>query len=111
MQIKVEIQLTPEELRRFLGLPDVGGLQDDIIGLLRNKVGAASEFDASGFLRQNLEALRKNPAWKKILNKVVLTEEAGPAPEDVADPAARRRRRATTRKPRVRRPPSPPGDV
>jgi hypothetical protein len=100
MQIKVEIQLTPEEMRRFLGLPDVGGLQDDIIGLLRSKVGAASEFDASGFLRQNLDSLRRNPAWQKILSKVVLTEDGGKG----AAPAPRKR--SAARKPRVRRPQS-----
>jgi hypothetical protein len=100
MQIKVEIQLTPEEMRRFLGLPDVGGLQDDIIGLLRSKVGAASEFDASGFLKQNLDTLRRNPAWQKILSKVVLTESSS----ENATPAPRKR--SATRKPRVRRRPS-----
>ena len=31
MQIKVEIEVKPEELRRFLGLPDVAGLQEDAI--------------------------------------------------------------------------------
>ena len=51
MQIRVEIEVTPEELRRFLGLPDVSGLQEDIISFLRDKVGAASEFDAAGFVK------------------------------------------------------------
>ena len=51
MQVRIEIEMTPEELRRFLGLPDVAGLQDDVIGFLRDKVGAASEFDASSFLK------------------------------------------------------------
>lgn len=51
MQIRVEIEVTPEELRRFLGLPDVTGLQEDIISFLRDKVGAASEFDATGFVK------------------------------------------------------------
>lgn len=61
MQIRVEIEVTPEELRRFLGLPDVTGLQEDIISFLRDKVGAASEFDATGFV-------------KNIAAKVRLTE-------------------------------------
>ncbi|ULQ47547.1 hypothetical protein JN531_004495 [Flagellatimonas centrodinii] len=89
MEIKVEVHVTPEELRRFLGLPDVGGLQDDIIDFLRGKVGAASEFDASEFVKQNLETLRKSPAWKKIISKVVIADaEAAPA-------APRKRRRST----------------
>ncbi len=36
MQIKVEIDVKPEELRRFLGLPDVAGLQEDIVAFLRD---------------------------------------------------------------------------
>lgn len=88
MEIKVEVHVTPEELRRFLGLPDVAGLQDDIIHFLRDKVGAASEFDASEFVKHNIDTLRKTPAWKKFIGKVVITE-----PEVAEKPAAKRRRR------------------
>lgn len=100
MEIKVEVHVTPEELRRFLGLPDIGGLQDDIIEFLRGKVGAASEFDASEFVRQNLDTLRKTPAWKKIISKVVIadTPDADPAPA-----AARGKRTNATKTPRSRR--------
>lgn len=87
MEIKVEVHVTPEELRRFLGLPDVAGLQDDIIHFLRDKVGAASEFDATEFVKQNIETLRKTPAWKKFIGKVVISEPAAEAP------ASKRRRR------------------
>ena len=94
MEIKVEVHVTPEELRRFLGLPDVGGLQDDIIDFLRGKVGAASEFDASEFVKQNLETLRKSPAWKKIISKVVIAE--GDADAETAPAAPRKRRRGAS---------------
>ena len=77
MQIRVEIEVTPEELRRFLGVPDVSGLQDDIIGFLRDKVGAASEFDAAGFV-------------KNIAAKVRLT---GTDDADEEEPERKRRRR------------------
>lgn len=83
MQIRVEVEVTPEELRRFLGLPDVAGLQDDIITFLRDKVGAASDFDASGFVKSNLEALKNSEAWNKIVAKVRVTEASAeqPAPK------------------------------
>lgn len=92
MDIKVEVTVTPEELRRFLGLPDVAGLQDDIIHFLRDKVGAAAEFDATDFVKQNIDTLRKTPAWKKIIGKVVIgsDEPEGPA----APPIKPRRSRA-----------------
>lgn len=90
MEIKVEVHVTPEELRRFLGLPDVAGLQDDIIHFLRDKVGAASEFDASEFVKQNIDTLRKTPAWKKFISKVVISE---PVVEEKPAPKRRRRRK------------------
>ena len=58
MQIKVEIDVKPEELRRFLGLPDVGALQDDIVEFLRDKVGEVADLGPSGFVKSNLDALR-----------------------------------------------------
>jgi len=82
MEIKVEVSLTPEELRRFLGLPDVGGLQDDLIDFLRDKMGAASsaagDFDASGFVKANFDSLRKAPGkgFSTLLKRVHLTEAA-----------------------------------
>ena len=90
MQIRVEVEVTPEELRRFLGLPDVSGLQDDIVGFLRDKVGAASEFDASAFLKSNLDALKKSDLVNKIVARVRVAEPAPPA----AKPKSRRRKPA-----------------
>lgn len=88
MQIRVEVEVTPEELRRFLGLPDVAGLQDDIVDFLRNKVGAASEFDASEFVKNNLEALRKSAAWNALVAKVRVQQPAEP---DKKKPSSRRK--------------------
>lgn len=83
MQIKIEIDVRPDELRRFLGLPDVAGLQDDVIEFVRQKIDAAGEFDATGFVKQNLDSLRKNPALQKLIARVriaegVTTEESKP---------------------------------
>ena len=89
MQIRVEVEVTPEELRRFLGLPDVSGLQDDIVSFLRDKVGAASEFDASAFLKSNLDALKKSGLVNKIVAKVRVAE---PAEAPAAKPRARKRK-------------------
>ena len=75
MQIRVEIDVKPDELRRFHGLPDVSGLQDDIVAFLRDKVGAASEFDATGFVKNNLDTLRQSPAWRKIAARIRVGED------------------------------------
>lgn len=68
MQIKIEIDVKPEELRRFLGLPDVAGLQEDVIAFLRDKVSDANEsFDPAAFVKGNLDTLKKNKAFQRFL--------------------------------------------
>lgn len=96
MQIKIEIDVKPEELRRFLGLPDVSGLQEDIVAFLREKVGAASEFDATGFVKQNLDTLRSSPAWQKIVARIRIGEDGQPHMDE--KPAAAPRKPARKRR-------------
>ena len=70
MQIKVEIDVKPEELRRFLGLPDVGALQDDIVDFLREKVGDVADSGPGTFVKSNLDAL------KSMVTKVVIKDSS-----------------------------------
>ncbi len=72
MQIKVEIDVKPEELRRFLGLPDVAGLQEDLMGFLRDKMGQASDglSPAADFVRDNFEHLKSSAAVQRLLSSV-----------------------------------------
>lgn len=88
MQIKIEIDVKPEELRRFLGLPDVSGIQDEIISFLRDKVGQASEFDAGGFVKSNLDVL------KNIVSKVTIKDSSA---EEAPAEKVRVRKRAKKR--------------
>jgi hypothetical protein len=96
MQIKIEIDVKPEELRRFLGLPDISGLQDDIINFLRDKMEAASDFHPTDFVKSNLDALRKTGAWKTLLSRVRIAEDSPPAAE--APPGKAKSRTAGKRK-------------
>lgn len=91
MQIKIEIDVKPEELRRFLGLPDISGLQDDIVAFLRDKVGAAGEFDAASFVKQNLDNLRKRGPWKNIVARVLPGDDDEPARPAAKSRAPRKR--------------------
>ena len=53
MQIRIEIDVTPAELRQFLGLPDVAGLQEDMIAYVRGRVSKGAEsFDPADLLRE-----------------------------------------------------------
>lgn len=38
MKIKVEFDLTPEELRAALGLPDIAALQDEALTMLKSRM-------------------------------------------------------------------------
>ena len=89
MQIKIEIDVKPEELRRFLGLPDVAGLQDDVLQFLREKVGQVNEnFNPTDFVKGNLELLKQSPALKRLLARVNLSAEV--TPTESAKPARKR---------------------
>lgn len=93
MQIKVEIDVKPEELRRFLGLPDVAGLQEDLMAFLKDKVGQASDglSPAADFVRGNLENIKSSAAVQRLLStvKVRITE-----PEAPSTPAKKRKAKA-----------------
>ncbi len=93
MQIKIEIDVKPEELRRFLGLPDVAGLQEDVLHFLREKLGAASEsFDPASFVKDNLQTIRNSGTWKKFV-AAAKARTTGLVPEAPAAPAAKKRAR------------------
>ncbi|MGQ0618619.1 MAG: DUF6489 family protein [Panacagrimonas sp.] len=97
MQIKIEIDVKPEELRRFLGLPDVAGLQDDVVQFLREKVGQVNEnFNPADFVRGNFDLLRQSPAWKKLITRISPSADDGEAEA----PAAKPTRKRSARKPK-----------
>lgn len=67
MNIKIDIELTPQELRQFIGLPDVAGLQDDMIQFVRDKVSKGVENVDVDALRQGIQSTRM---WKRLMTIV-----------------------------------------
>jgi hypothetical protein len=68
MQIKIEIDLKPEELRQFLGIPDVLGIQEDLLRYARDKlVDGVEGIDPISFVKENMEAVRGTKAWQKLI--------------------------------------------
>ncbi len=67
MKIKVDLEATPEELRQFLGLPDVKRLQDELMEDLRRRMLEGQEgYDPLSLMRpmlpahlQSMEALQR----------------------------------------------------
>ena len=43
MKVHVEIDMTPEEARRFMGLPDVSKLQDEMVAEMKRRMKAAMD--------------------------------------------------------------------
>jgi hypothetical protein len=43
VKIRIDIKVKPEEVRTLIGLPDIAGLQDDMIQYIREKMAAGVE--------------------------------------------------------------------
>ena len=43
MNIKIDIDMTPEEMRRLMGLPDVQPFHDELVDKLREQLRAGAE--------------------------------------------------------------------
>ncbi len=90
MIIKIEVDVEPEELRRFLGLPDVMTLQEDMVRYLRDKLASSLESLDTNALTQNL---RRSRPWKKLVEVAsTFAPELAPA-EDTEGPRAKPKRR------------------
>ncbi|MGH8443192.1 MAG: hypothetical protein ACRETF_09875 [Nevskiaceae bacterium] len=73
MRIKMEIDMKPEELQRFLGLPDVAAMREELMQFIKERVAA----DPAGFLLDNLEQLRKSRPVRRLLYGTRSTREDG----------------------------------
>lgn len=90
MNIKIDIELTPQELRHFIGLPDVAGLQNDMIEFVREKVSKGVENVDVDALKEGIQSSRM---WKRLMAVI--------GPEVSVDMSGRGN---APRKPRRRRP-------
>jgi hypothetical protein len=106
MQIRIEIEVEPEELRRFLGLPDVAGIQEDVVHFLRDKIVSAggASADAASFVKDNVQSLLNSSALRKIIAAAkatgsgVVDRSTGTA-EEAPERSARKRPAARKRAP------------
>ncbi len=67
MKITVDVDLTPEELRRFMGLPDVQGIQQQMLERFTEGLNASAD-QREEFLR-NVFAGAMAP-WQNFFNIV-----------------------------------------
>ena len=56
MHVKVDVDITPEEVRRLMGLPDVHGFQQEIMDRIKQQMLAGAEgYDPLTLFRPSLE--------------------------------------------------------
>ena len=115
MKIRIEVEVGPTELREFLGLPDVAGVQQEAVNALTRKLrsGAASGADAIAVLRGLVpEGLSSLGDWQRLVVRALqtgkpVTVETTVAPKGRADtaankqPAPARKKKRTARKTRA----------
>lgn len=63
MKVKVEIDMKPEELQRFLGMPDVNAMREEVMRFIKERIAA----DPAGFVLENLEQLSRSRPLRRIL--------------------------------------------
>jgi hypothetical protein len=78
MKIRIEMEVGPQELREFLGLPDVSHLQQEALEAVAKRVrtGAASGADAMALLKSFVpEGLFSIGEWQRLALKALQTGE------------------------------------
>ena len=81
MKFNIEVEMTPEELRRLAGLPDVSGLQQEMLNKISEKMAQGIEgFDAANLLKPYLpEHLQSLTAMQKVFWENLLKSTPGAA--------------------------------
>ena len=71
MKIRVEVEVGPKELREFLGLPDVSGLQQDAIEALSKRLASSKDsLDPLALLRGLVPSgLLSVDEWQRMILK------------------------------------------
>ncbi len=88
MKLKIELDLTPEEARTFLGLPDLVPLQEEVLGELRERlVSNLSYLDPQEVLRSWVSGTSRGvEEFRKFFGAAAArTQEASKDEEDEED--------------------------
>ncbi|MBF0143607.1 MAG: hypothetical protein HQL59_09165 [Magnetococcales bacterium] len=81
MKINIEIEVTAQEARKFMGLPDVEGLQKDVVDKLREKtLDRIESFDAALFDPNKMMTswMSLYPEWMEGVKRMVGSSLANP---------------------------------
>jgi len=78
MKIRVEVEVEPTELREFLGLPDLSGLQEDALDAISRRLRSGGEgIDPMAILRGFVPSgLLSVEEWQRLLRRALESGEA-----------------------------------
>ncbi len=78
MKIRVEVEVEPTELREFLGLPDLSGLQEDAMDAISRRLRSGGEgIDPMAILRGFVPSgLLSVEEWQRLLRRALESGEA-----------------------------------
>lgn len=96
MKIAIDIDVTPQEMREFFGLPDIKPLQEDMLELIRENARAGGgDFDPLSLMKPLFPAQLQS---MQMLQKVFMDaiEQAGTTP--AASESSSSRRKPATKK-------------
>ena len=102
MKIRIEMEIGPQELREFLGLPDVSHLQQEALEALARRVrsGAATGGEAVALLKSFVpEGLFSIGEWQRLALKALQSGE-GVHVETTVEPRKPAKRKAAPKKKR-----------
>ncbi len=63
MNITVTVDITPEELRRFLGLPNVEGLQEEMLRMAQQQLSETSQTTFNDLITGAVQPMMAYQQW------------------------------------------------
>ncbi len=80
MKISIDIDITPEELRRFIGLPNVEKLQQEMLSRAEEYLKETGENQYRDFIESATQPLMAYQNWlQKMMSGSVASKEKGEA--------------------------------
>ena len=63
MKISVDVEITPEELRRFLGLPNVEGLQEEMLKMAQQQLTESGQTVLNDLITGAVQPMMADQQW------------------------------------------------
>lgn len=100
MKISIDIKVKPEEVRTLIGLPDIAGLQDDMVQFIREKMAAGVDgFEPMTLMKQMVPySLQTAESLQKTFLKGFKRFTGDDSPEETAKTTSKRKPSSSAKK-------------